>query len=83
MLRLQGTVMESIARTWGRKGALGFFSGNSAGTAHAIAVCSLNSCVVAQTNFAAAATSLLSVVTICFSLFPTTLQLCPPWVQTF
>ena len=24
--------MESIARTWGRKGVLGFFSGNSAGT---------------------------------------------------
>ncbi|DBA66960.1 TPA: hypothetical protein ACH3X2_002072 [Trebouxia sp. C0005] len=26
----KGTVMESIARTWGRKGVLGFFSGNSA-----------------------------------------------------
>ncbi|KAL0033044.1 hypothetical protein WJX77_012276 [Trebouxia sp. C0004] len=26
----KGTIMESIARTWGRKGVLGFFSGNSA-----------------------------------------------------
>ena len=31
---MQGDVMESIARTWGKKGVLGFFSGNSAGTTH-------------------------------------------------
>ena len=29
---VQGTVMESIGRTWVRKGFLGFFSGNSAGS---------------------------------------------------
>ena len=29
---VQGTVMESIGRTWARKGFLGFFSGNSAGS---------------------------------------------------
>lgn len=28
---VQGTVMESIGRTWRRKGFFGFFSGNSAG----------------------------------------------------
>ena len=29
---VQGTVVESIGRTWTRKGFLGFFSGNSAGS---------------------------------------------------
>ena len=30
-LTVQGDVMESIGRTWAKKGVLGFFSGNSAG----------------------------------------------------